>query len=65
MAQKPSSGDVPMTALNVDVPSEMMDRIKLAKLLTKQSIREIATEAFEEWLKKHGVTSEKMPKLNR
>lgn len=54
-----------MTPLNVDVPVELMDRIKLAKVLTKQPIRLIALEALDAWLRARGVTPEKMPKLKQ
>ena len=52
-----------MTPLNVDVPSEMMDRIKLAKVLTKTPIRHIALEALEDWLTRQGITPDKLAKL--
>lgn len=52
-----------MTPLNVDISTELMDRLKLAKLLTKTPIRHIAAEAFEAWLRQHGVTADKLQKL--
>lgn len=54
-----------MTPLNVDVPAELMDRIKLAKVLTKTPIRLIALEALDAWLRAQGITPDKMPKLKR
>lgn len=52
-----------MTAFNADIPTEMMERIRLAKLLMKSSMKEIAAEAFEAWLREKGITSDKMPKI--
>lgn len=52
-----------MTDLNVEIPAELMDRIKLAKLLTKEPIRLIAVEALEAWLRSKGITSDKLAKL--
>jgi hypothetical protein len=65
MSKKPSSEDVPMTDLNVEIPEELMDRIQLAKALTKTPIRHIVMDAVEAWLKSQGVNaaSEKARKL--
>lgn len=49
-----------MSDLNVEIPTDVLDRLKLAKLLTRKSLREIAAEALEAWLKSQGI--EKMPK---
>jgi hypothetical protein len=62
MGKKPSGGNVPMTAINADVPSETMDRVRIAKVLTKATINQIVAEALESWLRERGFTSDKMPK---
>jgi hypothetical protein len=61
MSKKPD-GDVPMTPLNVDVPAELMDRIKLAKIVVKKSIRQITADALEAWLRANGITQIPKPK---
>jgi hypothetical protein len=63
MREKPSSQEVPMSELNVAIPTELLERIKLAKVLTKTTIRQLAAEAFEAWLRQHGVTAERIAKL--
>jgi hypothetical protein len=63
-AKKPTAvRDEKMTDLNVEIPTELMNRIKVAKVLTGERIRDIAKEALENWLRERGVTPEKMPKL--
>lgn len=52
-----------MTSLNVEIPVEVMEQLRLAKLLTKRAIREIAREAIQTWLDAHGMTPEKIKKL--
>lgn len=52
-----------MTPLNVDIPTETNDLLRLAKALTKKPIRIIAQEALEAWLKQNGITREAMNKI--
>lgn len=52
-----------MTPLNVDIPEEMNDLLRLAKALTKKPIRTIAQEALQAWLKQNGITREALNKI--
>jgi hypothetical protein len=63
MSKKPKTEEVHMESLNVDLPPEMVDLIKLAKLVTKKPIRAIVKEAIDDWLTKRGLTVDKLPKL--
>lgn len=52
-----------MTPLNVDLPADTIDLIRLAKVATKKPIREIVREAIDEWMKRRGLTPDKLPKV--
>ncbi len=54
-----------MLPLNVDIPAEILERLKLAKLITSKPIRAIAAEAFENWLRAQGITPDKLQRLKR
>lgn len=51
--------------LNVEIPTDVFQRLHVAKAITSKSLREIAREAFEAWLKQHGVTEEKLKSLRK
>lgn len=49
-----------MTALNAEIPTELMDRLKVAKIVVRQPVRLIVAEAIDAWLKSNGITSDKL-----
>jgi hypothetical protein len=63
MSKKAKDEEQQMLPLNVDLPPETIDLIKLAKVLTRQPIRAIVKEAIDDWLKKRGLSADKLPKL--
>jgi hypothetical protein len=63
MSKKAKDEEQQMLPLNVDLPTETIDLIKLAKVLTRQPIRAIVKEAIDDWLKKRGLSADKLPKL--
>lgn len=65
MAKKQEDDEVPMTALNAEIPTTTMDMLKLAKVVHKRPIREMVQEAIDQWLKSHGITPDKMPTIGK
>lgn len=63
MGRNKPAEEVKMVALNVDIPQDIMQMLKVAKAVTDKPIREIAAEAFSQWMQTHGISREAVQKL--
>lgn len=54
-----------MLPLNVDLAPMLLARLKLAKAVLNTPIRTIAAQAFDAWLREHGITEEKVRKMSK
>lgn len=61
--QSPTGYTAACATFNVEIPTELMTRLKVAKAMTETPIREIAKLAIDAWLRAQGFTPEKMPKV--
>lgn len=57
--------DIPMVPLNVDIPIDLMQLLKVAKALTDKPIRTITAEALAAWMKQEGINRDAVQKLRR